>query len=338
MKLIHDTLTSLRTGRPQHWRALKMVPLKAAGPFEAAPDYLLLDDALETGLATVSEISDKGSVPELLFDNTATQSVLLLDGEELVGAKQNRVLNLTVIVPAQSELVIPVSCVEQGRWSHDAARHDQLDSADRTFNAAGRARKAADVSLSMAREGSRRGDQGAVWEEVGDSLDRLSVDSPTHALADAFESHGVHIDQCVAAFHAVSNQVGAVFSIAGQPVGLEVFDHPRSFARLMPKLLRSYGLDALNTPAPIMPPPRGLARGFVKQAAEARYVSFPAVGDGEDHRLGGDRLSGGAVSLDGRVVHLCAFNVGSAARTHGDYYSTGQMSPAQHRLRRRYRS
>jgi hypothetical protein len=40
----------------------------------------------------------------------------LLDGEELIGAKQNRALNLTILAPAKQVIVIPVSCVEAGRW------------------------------------------------------------------------------------------------------------------------------------------------------------------------------------------------------------------------------
>jgi ARG and Rhodanese-Phosphatase-superfamily-associated Protein domain len=35
--------------------------------------------------------------------------VLILDGEELVGAKQNRIVNVTILVVTQSEIVIPVS-------------------------------------------------------------------------------------------------------------------------------------------------------------------------------------------------------------------------------------
>ena len=59
-------------------------------------------------------------------------SLLMLDGEELVGAKKNRVLNVTVLIAAQSDTVIPVSCVEQGRWSYwsqefgSARRGDEL--------------------------------------------------------------------------------------------------------------------------------------------------------------------------------------------------------------------
>jgi hypothetical protein len=40
------------------------------------------------------------------------------DGEQLVGAKQNRILNMTVLVAAETEVTIPVSCVERGRWGY----------------------------------------------------------------------------------------------------------------------------------------------------------------------------------------------------------------------------
>ena len=82
------------------------------------PVYLTLDVALEKKLIQVQEVSDRGSVPALKVTNQADQPVLFLDGEELIGSKQNRVLNLTVLIPAKSDVVIPVSCVEGGRWSY----------------------------------------------------------------------------------------------------------------------------------------------------------------------------------------------------------------------------
>jgi hypothetical protein len=77
--------------------------------------YITLDEALPRGLC-VAETSEAGSVPELVVENPLTERVLLYDGEELVGAKQNRILNVSVLVEAMSGLTIPVSCVEQGRW------------------------------------------------------------------------------------------------------------------------------------------------------------------------------------------------------------------------------
>ena len=90
-----------------------------------------------------------GSVPELKVFNGLSQPVLLLDGEELIGAKQNRVLNLTIMVPADTEMMIPVSCVEAGRWQHIS---DGFVAADRTQFARGRAKKLSQVSRSAGIE------------------------------------------------------------------------------------------------------------------------------------------------------------------------------------------
>src|SRR5690606_1658034 len=69
------------------------------------------------GGAEVTGVSEAGAVPHLRLLNRGAGQVFLLDGEELAGAKQNRILNLSLLVPGGTALDIPVSCVEQGRWS-----------------------------------------------------------------------------------------------------------------------------------------------------------------------------------------------------------------------------
>src|SRR5713101_8287413 len=83
-------------------------------------EYLTLEQAVPLGFH-VTELDAAGSVPELLAKNPLDHNVLLYDGEELLGAKQNRILNVTVLVPARSATTIPVSCVEEGRWSTRSA-------------------------------------------------------------------------------------------------------------------------------------------------------------------------------------------------------------------------
>ena len=91
--------------------------------------YLTLGEAIKTKTVHIEEISEQGSVPEILFENSDDVPVLLLDGQELIGAKQHRILNLTILVPARSTLAIPVSCVEGGRWHW--SRRDFAESEDR---------------------------------------------------------------------------------------------------------------------------------------------------------------------------------------------------------------
>ena len=87
----------------------------APGPLSGL-SYLTLDNAIPPGWLEIREVSGQGSVPELLALNRAPQPVLIVDGEELIGARQDRIVNLTILVPALATLVIPVSCVEAGRW------------------------------------------------------------------------------------------------------------------------------------------------------------------------------------------------------------------------------
>ena len=57
----------------------------------------------------------------LRVENNGTLPVLLLDGEILSGAKQDRVVRSSVLVGEGSQVVVPVYCVERGRWDRSLA-------------------------------------------------------------------------------------------------------------------------------------------------------------------------------------------------------------------------
>ena len=115
MKTLDDLITVVTVGSPARHRALSVYPLRRESKGETAA-YLVLDDALATGQFRITEVSESGSVPRLLAINDNSSPIFLLDGEELVGAKQNRVLNLSIMLAPKSTTEIPVSCVEAGRW------------------------------------------------------------------------------------------------------------------------------------------------------------------------------------------------------------------------------
>ena len=70
-------------------------------------------------------MTNGNAIKIMLVNNTGDSRVLFLEGEELRGAKQNRVLNTSVLIAAHSKTTIPVSCVEQGRWQY-RSRHFSL--------------------------------------------------------------------------------------------------------------------------------------------------------------------------------------------------------------------
>jgi hypothetical protein len=253
-------------------------------------------------------VSKGGHVPELRLINKGDQPVLLIDGEELIGAKQNRVLNLTILAAAKSEIVIPVSCVEQGRWSEAAPT---LLSSPRLHFAAGRAAKMASVSDCLAQGHGAVSDQGEVWHHIAEKSARMRHHSATGAMADLFRHAEQDVDAYVKTFTAVPGQLGAIFALGGKVVGLEVFFSPDTFAKLLPKLVRSYALDAIEIPEDHSPmPPPDSAVSFLRQVAAAEVQESPAVSLGKTLRLKATGVMGIGLQAEEELIHLAAFRIG----------------------------
>ncbi len=311
MSAIASYLAQLSVGQPQTQGPLSLYPLIHSRP--TPPDYITLDQALREKSVKVTEVSEGGSVPELFFVNAGEMGVFLLDGEELVGAKQNRILNLSVLVSGGSRVKIPVSCVEQGRWHY---RSREFSTSKSSYFAKGRAKKIAQVSESLKARGERDGNQGQVWQEVSRLADYLDTSSSTEAMADIFAAKEAELQPYLQAFELVLNQVGALFVIHGQILGLDCFDSPPIFAMLLPKLVRGYAMEALATPIPAVTPQPNLGiQGFLAELQKAQVDTFPALGEGSDLRLKGQTLIGSALIARQRVIHLSAFPQDSMEQT-----------------------
>jgi len=305
---IVDAVRGVECRPAMAFQNLALAPLVADRDREAG--YVVLDDALARGWVTVTEVGEGGSVPELKVVNRGDVAVLLLDGEELVGAKQNRVLNLTILVPPQHTTIIPVSCVESGRWRR--ASHE-FGSASRTQFAEGRAAKMDQVTRSLKAHGTRRSDQQAVWSAIEEKSARLDAKSDTAAMAAMYEKLDHSLEDFIAAFPPVDLQVGAVFLVNGRLAGLELFDAPSTWRTLWPKLVRSYALDAIDRKQVRPPVTPSDERFLIDAVAASASAVFRAVGEGEDVRLSGRDVIGAALVARERAIHLCAFMTASEA-------------------------
>ena len=293
---------SLEIGNPIAAGNLTMYPLLAGS--EAPPAYATLDEALAAGFVKVTEVSEAGSVPELSIVNDGPTPVLVLDGEELVGAKQNRIVNLTILVPPHTKLPLPVSCVEAGRWAH---RSRSFAAAGRTHYAAGRAKKMEQVSYCMAMTGERHADQGAIWNDIDEKAARMAAPSETHAAAAMYEKSRAQLDEFQRSLEALPRQVGAVFAINGTVAGLELFDSAATWRKSMRKIVESYGLDALDRVEEKRSRVRRDPARFLASVGKAEVDTFPAVGLGQDLRLKAAGIAGAALAVDEQVVHAIAF-------------------------------
>ena len=244
------------------------------------------------------------------MENRADRPILIVDGEELLGAKQNRVANLTILVPAAKPTTIPVSCVEAGRWSY---RSDEFALSERVHFARGRREKLASVQASMQSTGSRYSDQAAVWDTIENKAEAMDARSPTGAMGSVFEKHAQSLDEFVNRLQAGPDQVGGAFAVAGAIYGLDVFDKATTFATMLPKLVRSYGIDALElgSDTDSTPSVEGV-REFLANLGKGKIDEHGAVGLGHDIRIEAAAVVAGGLVVDSRLIHLAAF-----ADTHG---------------------
>ncbi len=283
----------IQLGEPVEHRGVVIAPLFPRTDPHA--EYLTLEQAIPLGFH-VTELDAAGSVPELLAKNPLDSNVLLYDGEELLGAKQNRILNVTVLVPARSETKIPVSCVEEGRWS---ARSAHFAPSAQTAYPELRRRKAVQLSAAPLERGVA---QHAVWEEVAAKADRLGVDSPTRAQADIYRERPTR-DDVRGAFPLVPGQSGALLAL-GDRLCLDYVSRPDAFARLYPKLLEGYLLDAAEHAGG----KSADLEAFLERTLTAPRSRRASAGLGEDVRLASDALVGSGLELDNELIQLCAFS------------------------------
>jgi hypothetical protein len=209
LDIIHDTLTALSPGAAVRHGVLTVVPLLA--PAQPEPTWLTLAEAGEA--VRITESTDAGAVPTLEVTSDADHPVLLLDGEELVGAKQNRIVNTTALLAPHTRTTISVSCVEEGRWSYQGQRSRV---SDYTLYASIRRKKAAPVRAELRRTGRHDGDQ-ARCGNLAAKADFLKVSSPTRAIHEVYDDYASALENVRAAL-APAIGLGTEFRLHGGEV------------------------------------------------------------------------------------------------------------------------
>jgi hypothetical protein len=294
-----STLPDVRVGDPIRHEALAVFPLLSApdGPV----DYLLSDEAIGAGSVTVEEVSEGGSVPNLLVTNQGDSRVLFLEGEELRGAKQNRVLNTSVLVAAHSQTPIPVSCVEQGRWRY-RTRH--FESGDSHSSSKLRHILKKSAYLSMKAGHGYASDQTSVWGEVTRQMDSLGSSSETAAMADTFESYRARLDEFRERLKYVEGATGVAVAVGAKIVAMDLFDKPSTCAKVWDRLLSGMVMDALEAGPVDQVAQRSDVEGLLARLRDGAWEPAPAVGEGQEFRYDADaETHASALVCGGSVLH-----------------------------------
>jgi len=122
---------------------LVFFPLRADEKQDVA--FSLFPQPVESGDAGAREVSEGGFVPEVVVENRSPLSLLIPEGLIILGLNQNRVTNVSMLVAAGPRATPRL-----------------------------RSRKLEDVVSYRETTGRAWSDQGQVWEEVSESLGRLT--------------------------------------------------------------------------------------------------------------------------------------------------------------------
>ncbi|RME53222.1 MAG: FHA domain-containing protein [Deltaproteobacteria bacterium] len=295
----------LHFGPVQSFKNIALLPI--LGGKEPPFGFLTLSQGLTEGLVEITESPAGPSVPELSLSNRSDRKLFILDGEELVGGKQNRVVNASFVIPERSQVILPVSCVEQRRWQYN---DEVFRISDTLLSIKGRSRKTRDVTKNLFNYQSYHANQSHIWNTVTEHTLSMEIHSLTDAMNDIFRIREEDIGTYLRHFRPIDGQIGWSVFVNGLLFGIEVFGTQELFCKFWRKLLKSYALDALSDYGGSDFPQidhEGVTREKLEAIPHLPMRGFATIGEGEDLRFEQDDLSGFLLRHEGRPVHLSIF-------------------------------
>jgi len=193
---------------------------------------LTLKKGFELDLVDVKEC-EHSTVNTIIVENKSVVPLLLVDGEEIVGGDQNRIMDATILIAPESESKIPVNCTEHGRWGYKS----EFKQSEHIAN----------YQTRLAKHRAFRSNasvQKAVWDSIDDLEMSRSFSSPTQAMSESYENAKADLNEFLEAFDIVEGQSGIVVLIDGEVKGFEVFLNSEIYREYHEKILKSYLINA----------------------------------------------------------------------------------------------
>ncbi len=273
-------------------------------------DYISGPDAIKNQLVQVKETSESGNVNKLFVFNLSDKFVFFMDGDILTGAKQNRVLNTSVLLAPNSKVSLSVSCVEQGRWSNHSP---DFFSSDYIAPAMLRAKKAESFKRNIDARNIAEANQMGVWDDVREYSVRMNVSSATGDLHEVFESQKKAFDELNTSFTHNEDANGAAIFYKNKLLCADLFNRTNILNEYFPKLIRSAAMEIAYLEEKENP----------LQEAEAFYKTLTlfdsiktmvfsvnkGMGAGEEKRFSDNKITGFKLDYEKYLIHLTALNL-----------------------------
>jgi hypothetical protein len=258
-------------------------------------------------------------VPQVNLTNNSNRYIYIMGGEILTGCRQDRIVGRDVLIaPGRRNVVVPVYCVEQGRWSYESDNFYSKKNLG-TYELRREAQKA---------KGSA---QSSIWRGIQGLNQRLRVHSGTHAYQDTYEQAAIKREitgyerrmQAVPYLHR--DTVGVVVGVGGRVVSVDIFANPTLFKQLWPKILKSSALSALSNVGGGTITQEQAAQ-FLRRLHDKYYTRKYAIDLGEEFSAADSQANANALVYRQAVIHLAAFS------EEGSYQISEQWGESERRI------
>ena len=182
MQIFKNTFKEINFQEMININNLKIVPIQIDS-LKHDDRIVPFDDLYDKGLAKAEEVSDEGIVSQVKIINDSENLLFITDGEAIIGAKQNRIAERSVIIQDQSDAVVPVYCVERGRWGYRGSENARFSKSDFSLSPRTRDKKAEFLKNSDGRD-----TQSMVWQDIDEFSEKVNYSSSTSDLGDILKS------------------------------------------------------------------------------------------------------------------------------------------------------
>jgi len=146
-----------------------------------------LDELFDLDLIKVTELSDEGVVSRVEVHNDSEFNLLILDGEAIKGAKQNRIAEKSVIIPPFAAEIIPVNCVEKNRWHFSESA--EFSKSDFVLSP-----KIRETKAGLMKSKEEASIQSNVWDGIDQLSEKLASKSYTDDLGEILKKSRISAD------------------------------------------------------------------------------------------------------------------------------------------------
>jgi len=247
----------------------------------------------------IKEISQSGSVNSLALQNLSDQYIFIMAGEILSGAKQDRILQEDVVLPPNSnKTIVPVFCVEQGRWQYKSGKFYS---------------KSLNAPIAVRQVAKARKDQSRVWQEVNDSNMSVAAESSTSNLSATFESEktkkekGRYWQYFIDIPGKNPKCNGVIILVNGKVMVADIFSNRDIFKKLWSKLLESYVAEAIRRQKKDVSSKIVTGEMLLKACNMATIKLDDSPGSGKQVEISSSVVKGSGILLKNTPLHIDLF-------------------------------